>query len=127
MLRRTVIVLLVIAGCKSSNGTVDAPAGGGGGGVDAKVFHDARPPDAKVFMDAAGATCTGLLYDACNPAASNCQGATTCHNFAGRGFSVCTQTCSNANPCPAQNGTAVTCNNMGVCIPNAPNSDCTSP
>jgi hypothetical protein len=87
---------------------------------DAAVTHDA-PPDSQMAMK-----CTGLLYDSCNPAASNCA-SNDCHLFSGRGFTVCTQACSGANPCPAQNGQAVTCNNMGICVPNAPNPGCTSP
>jgi hypothetical protein len=72
--------------------------------------------------------CTGELYDACDPAASNCKNGATCKTYAQSSFSVCIPaTCSGAAPCPMQNGAAVTCNNMGFCKPNAPNADCSAP
>ncbi len=87
---------------------------------------DARPSDGSQAASdaAAGTTCTGKLYDTCNPASSNCMSG-DCHLFSTRGFAVCTQACSSTNPCPSQNGTAVSCNNMGICVPSAPNPGCT--
>jgi hypothetical protein len=112
----------VVACSNNSTSHLDAPLQ-----KDAKVFMDAGKTflDAKVFLDAGLPACTGLLYDPCNPAASNCMGAEFCQDFAGT--SECTQNCSNANPCPDQNGTAVTCNMKGICKANAPNTNCTSP
>lgn len=52
---------------------------------------------------------------------------TLCKTFNGSMFSVCTPACDTANPCPMQGADAVTCNGMGLCKPNAPNADCTSP
>lgn len=124
---RSVIALVFVVACTGTSTPphvdalarqTDAPAA-----TDAKVYMDA----AKVFMDAAPNACTGQLYDSCNPAASNCTGSETCKTFTGSGFSVCTQTCSTTNPCPSQNGAAVACNNMGICKPSAPNTDCTAP
>jgi hypothetical protein len=124
MIRRYTLALLVFAACKSDKTSVDAPMQHTDAPRnDAKVYMDA-----KVFMDAMGGMlCTGLLYDSCNPAMSNCMGATTCRTFTGRGFSICTQACSAQAPCPNQAGQAVTCNGMGVCVPNAPNTGCTAP
>ncbi|HUJ57414.1 MAG TPA: hypothetical protein VLX92_02945 [Kofleriaceae bacterium] len=75
----------------------------------------------------AGSACTGLVYDSCNPNSSNCMTGTTCKTYTASAFSVCTPTCSATVPCPDQGTTAVTCNNMGLCKPTAPNTDCTSP
>jgi hypothetical protein len=83
---------------------------------------DAPSADAS-SADAPNSVCTGLLYDACNPAAPNCQTGLSCKTFTGSGFSVCTQTCGT---CPKQGANLVTCNQMGICKPNAPNA-CTSP
>jgi hypothetical protein len=117
-----VAIVLLFAGCTSSNAPADAPKPP----VDAKVYMDSKVyMDAKVFMDSSAMVCTGKLYDACNPAASNCMAGTMCKTFAGSGFSVCTQTCTTT--CPAQGAAAVTCNTMGICKPSAPNSDCVSP
>lgn len=69
------------------------------------------------------AACTGKLYDACNPASSNCMTGLTCKTFTGSVFSVCTQTCGT---CPNQGSSTVMCNAMGICKPNQPNS-CTPP
>lgn len=119
MLRTIVLVLLVA--CNSSTSNIDASQGHNDApkNVDAKVFMDA-----KTFMDAAAAVCTGKLYDACNPAASNCMTGTTCKTFNASGFSVCTQTCGT---CPNQGATPVTCNGMGICKPSSPNAGCTAP
>jgi hypothetical protein len=95
--------------------------------IDAPKVIDAKPIDAKPIDSPAGAVCTGLVYDACNPASSNCGTGLTCHLFSGSGFSICSPACSAAAPCPNQGATAITCNGMGVCKPPAPNSDCTSP
>ncbi len=103
----------------SSKPPIDAA---GSGHMDAPAHMDAT-----VHMDAAANVCTGMVYDACNPAASNCMGTTTCKTFSGSMFSVCTPTCDAQNPCPMQNGQPVTCNNMGICKPNAPNTTCTAP
>lgn len=119
-------VSLLLCSCgSSSTPPADAPAGQ----PDAPTMMKDGPSqiDAPKMMDAGLMACTGMLYDACNPAASNCMGTTTCKTFSGNGFSVCTQTCSAANPCPAQGGQAAQCNGMGICKPNAPNADCTSP
>jgi hypothetical protein len=108
----SILLALVLASCSNSSSTT----------------IDAAPADAPnadgPSTDAALSVCTGKLYDACNPAASNCMAGLMCKNFAGSVFSVCTQTCGT---CPNQGSTTVMCNNMGLCKPSAPNSDCTSP
>jgi hypothetical protein len=107
---------------------------------DAPTLADAAPADAALPVDAAlvdgstvdaGAadaspTCTGQLYDACKPGNTSCL-SNECHDFIGRGFAVCTRACSAQDPCPPQRGAPVACNNMGICVPSAPNSDCSAP
>jgi hypothetical protein len=120
-MQRLILSIALVVGCTSESKTpVDAAAGK----MDAPKV-DAPKLDAPK-LDAAQ-VCTGMIYDACNPASSNCQGSTTCKTFTGSGFSVCTPTCDGANPCPNQNGNPVTCNGMGICKPSAPNSNCTAP
>ena len=116
------LLSLMLWSCDNTSTPVDASSH-----VDAPGHSDASAHMDAAKMDASANVCTGMLYDACNAAASNCMGATTCMTFNGSGFSVCTQTCSAQNPCPTQNGQAVTCNNMGICKPNAPNTTCTAP
>jgi hypothetical protein len=71
------------------------------------------PPDT-------GSQCNGLLYDSCLSEHDCTSGM--CKNFMGDGIQVCSQACDAvANPCPMQNGVAVTCNPMGVCKPAAAN------
>jgi hypothetical protein len=121
-LHRVVFALALAFGCSSSSSAVDAPSGAS----DSAKSIDAPRPDAS-FMDAALPACTGLAYDRCNPAASNCQNGMQCHTFTGSGFSVCTPSCAGNAACPDQGSTAVTCNNMSLCKPPAPNADCSTP
>lgn len=111
-LMTSILLALVLASCSNSTSTpIDAaPA-------------DAPTPDGP-SIDAMSSVCTGKLYDACNPASSNCMTGLTCKSFTGSAFSVCTQTCSTT--CPNQGATTVMCNGMGLCKPNAPNN-CTPP
>lgn len=102
-LMTSILLALVLASCSNSTSTP----------------IDAAPADAP-----ATSVCTGQLYDACNPASSNCMTGLTCKSFTGSAFSVCTQTCSTT--CPNQGATTVMCNGMGLCKPNAPNN-CTAP
>jgi hypothetical protein len=91
---------------------------------DAATKADAPSGDA-ASIDATTAVCTGQIYDACNPASSNCVTGTTCHNYAASNFSACVPTCP-AGRWPNQGTTTVACNAMGICKPNAPNA-CTPP
>jgi hypothetical protein len=99
--------------------------------VDAAAVHDApkvvdgpaSSTDAPA-TDAALAACTGALYDSCT-GNTGCM-SQDCKVFGSAGLGVCTQACSSTNPCPAQNGTPISCNNMGICRPNAANP-CTPP
>ena len=64
--------------------------------------------------------CTGAVYDWCANASQCTSG--NCHFFEQSNFTVCTQACSASMPCPPDhNGTAVTCNNRGICKPAEPN------
>jgi hypothetical protein len=105
------VALVMVIGCSSGNST--------------------KTPDAPAQkMDApAGATCTGLTYDSCNAANSNCMNGDMCKNYPmpSPGFTVCVPTCSASMPCPMQGSVAATCNNMGICKPVAANTDCTAP
>ena len=114
------ICLALAVGCGSSstpsvdaNKAADAPASA----------IDAPPgtPDAKPGTpDAAGAACTGALYDPCTDP-TQCM-SNNCHDFTAMQLEVCTQACDTGNPCPDQNGTAVTCNAKGICVPPAANA-----
>lgn len=64
-----------------------------------------------------GQVCTKALYDECLTE-HDCM-SNQCHTFSGEGFTVCTQGCTAAVPCPDQAGVAVECNNMGLCKPPA--------
>ena len=120
-LHRVMFVLaFALAGCSSSGSSTDARPSDGSKPLDSPAPDAPRP-------DAAAATCTGLPYDSCNPAANNCMNGMQCHTFSGAGFSVCTPSCAGPVACPDQNGTAVSCNNMSLCKPPAPNSDCSAP
>ena len=92
---------------------------------DAATKSDAKAADA-ASIDAAANVCTGQIYDACNPASSNCMTGTTCHTYAASNFSACVPTCPAGTTCPNQGTTPVMCNAMGICKPNAPNA-CTPP
>jgi len=112
MVKQYLLLACVLAACTSNATPADAPATV----HDAPAaLHDGASPDG------AAATCTGALYDPCTGPAAGCM-SNNCRAFGTSGFSVCTQTCSGANPCPAQGGVAVTCTGMGFCKPNAPNA-----
>jgi hypothetical protein len=89
--------------------------------------------DAGKAIDAAGGSnlpaCTGLLYDSCNAAASNCQNGMTCKAYGTSGFSVCVpaQGQCTSGGCPNQGSATVPCNTMGFCKPAGANADCQSP
>ena len=86
--------VLALVACGSSGGTTAPPQ------VDA----------------AAGAPCTGAVYDICT---SNAQCASQqCHLYNGDALEVCTQACNATTPCPNDaSGAAVACNTMGNCKP----------
>jgi len=91
-----------------------------------------KAPDAPAQkMDApAGMACTGLVYDSCNPANSNCQSGMVCKNYPmPTNINVCVpaQNSCPGTACPEQGGVAVTCNNMGYCKPPMANTDCVAP
>lgn len=113
MATRALFVSCFLAACSSDGKTsIDAPIAT----VDAPVaVVDGATPDSP-----AANKCTGLLYDSCT-ANTGCM-SNNCKLFSSAGIQVCTQACSASNPCPAQNGAAIPCNNMGVCRPNAANS-----
>ena len=71
-------------------------------------------------QQAASTVCGGQLYDGCT-ADDQCESG-LCKLYSNRMVQVCTQPCSATNPCPSQNGVATTCNNMGLCRPEAPNA-----
>ena len=78
--------------------------------------------DAPANVDAnpLGPMCSKLLYDLCSEEHDCTSG--NCHNFMNEGFQVCTQTCNDQAPCPAdRNGTPGECNAMGICKPSAAN------
>ncbi len=83
----------------------------GGGGSNTPL------PDADLTQP----MCTGLVYDNCT---DNTQcSSNNCHLFSQDAIQICTQACDASNPCPADaNGTAVSCNNKGLCKPSRGNA-----
>ena len=74
-------------------------------------------PDA----DPAAPLCTRAVYDNCNDN-SDCS-SSNCHQYDDARIRVCTQECSDANPCPNDAaGNAAKCNNMGICKPTVANA-----
>lgn len=66
-----------------------------------------------------GPRCSMQIYDHCFEE-HDCM-TMLCQNFALDGFQVCSQACSDTNPCPDdRTGSPATCDN-GVCKPNGPN------
>lgn len=110
---RTCLLLIAttLAACGGDSSPPDAAAG-----IDTAMSVDAPAGT----PDAAGATCTGALYDSCTDN-TQCT-SNNCKTFNAAGITVCTQACSAQNPCPDQNGQAVMCNNMGICRPNTANA-----
>jgi hypothetical protein len=74
---------------------------------------------ADIDANPAGPLCTKATYDLCSTEHDCTSGL--CHYFNNE-FMICTQSCDASNPCPNdKNGTAGTCNGMGICKPSAPN------
>ena len=113
MVSKLALLSCLLCACTSDGKTaVDAPATA----IDAPKSVG----DAPAAPDAAMAACTGALYDGCTGNTKCMSG--NCKVFGSAGLEVCTQACSAANPCPAQNGTAIPCNNMGICRPSVANA-----
>ncbi|MCW5801780.1 MAG: hypothetical protein KIT31_05290 [Deltaproteobacteria bacterium] len=72
----------------------------------------------------AAASCGGQLYDACS-ADDQCDSG-LCKLYSNRNVQICTQRCSETEPCPSQDGQPVVCNNMGFCRADAANA-CEAP
>lgn len=115
--------LLLATGCivgdsgdPGTGGGGETGGGGtGGGGGTADMLIDAGAGSGS----GSGAACTGAAYDPCT---DNTQCTSNkCQLFNGSGIQVCTTTCTpgDSTTCPIQNGQAATCNNMGICKPNA--------
>jgi hypothetical protein len=116
-MRSFILVLVLAAGCGAGNNP--EPPDAHTSGVDAMSGGP----------DAGSNVCTGLPYDSCKDTTNwtDCLNGVECRNFLGAGFTVCTPHCDTNNPCPnSQDGTPVTCNTMGRCKPDMPNS-CTLP
>jgi hypothetical protein len=95
---RSVFVLFLIA-CGGSDGGSVAPQ------VDA----------------AAGALCTGAVYDTC-VSSDQCV-SQACHLYNANALQICTQPCSATVPCPNDAaGAPVACNQMGNCKPSVANN-----
>jgi len=65
--------------------------------------------------------CTQATYDLCTSEHDCTSGL--CEEFTAEGFTICTQSCDTANPCPVDSsGQPGTCNMQGICKPAAPNT-----
>lgn len=86
---------------------------------------DTATPDAGPDIDSGGVPCTGAAYDSCEDTTNwtDCLDGMECRFFMSQGFTICTPTCNATTPCPDdENGNPVTCNMMGRCRSEAPNS-----
>jgi hypothetical protein len=114
---RTVVVVLILgfAGCTAGE---DSPPT-----TDASAVDSSQQGTADAAVDGApGQACTNAVYDPCT-SASQCSSG-NCKLFEQQAIQVCTQACTpgDSSTCPQQAGVAVTCNNMGICRPQAANS-----
>ena len=91
-----------------------ACTGGAPGGDDGDEAPDAGT----------GNACTGEAYDPCTDTVtwSDCADGMECRLFSQQGITICTPTCDADTPCPDQDGTAITCNQMGRCRGTAANA-----
>ncbi len=85
---------------------------------------DSKSPASGANNRPESGTRDGALYDGCT-SDDQCDSG-LCKDYLNRGVQLCTEACSASNPCPAQNGVSVVCNNMGFCRPDAPNA-CAAP
>ncbi|HEY5950990.1 MAG TPA: hypothetical protein VIV40_36110 [Kofleriaceae bacterium] len=123
-----VAAIMFSAGCIVGESTTTQGGGTGGGGDGDGMGGGGGSGSgsgsgmATVDGGAALPACTNAIYDPCTSAAQCTSG--NCTLFQGAGFQVCTQTCTPGDntTCPMQNGQPATCNNMGICKPNAANS-----
>ena len=86
------------------------------GGDEPQDMADAAP---------ASRACDGRAYDKCmdTTSSSDCDTGLTCRFYMSQNFTICSPLCDATTTCPAdENGTAVSCNNMGRCRSNAPNN-----
>jgi hypothetical protein len=68
-----------------------------------------------------GDLCTGQPYDPCNTE-HDCQSG-NCRPFAAENITVCTVACDSTTPCPkTADGSAVMCDQAGLCEPMVANS-----
>ena len=117
---RILAAVLFVAGCTVGDpNPAPGGGGGGGGGGGTQMGSGSGMPDAG---GTALPACTGAVYDPCTGPAQ-CT-SDMCQLFNGAGIQVCTQACTPGDntTCPQQNGAPATCNNMGICKPNAANS-----
>ena len=101
--RSVLISSLLLLGCHDKNG----------GGVDAMT------------PDVPSRACDGRAYDLCTDttASSDCMTGLTCRFYMMANFTICSPACDATHPCPPDEaGGAVTCNTMGRCRSNAPNT-----
>ena len=72
------------------------------------------PPE--IDANPAGPLCSGQLYDSCFEE-HDCM-SNLCQNFQTAGIQVCSQACSDTNPCPDSTQGAVVCDtDVGACRP----------
>lgn len=97
-----------------------AACGGGGDDTPDTPDADTAAPDAGL--------CTGAAYDSCTDTvgSTDCLDGMACRLFMQQGITICTPMCDASNPCPEQDGAAVSCNMMGRCRGEAANA-CTLP
>jgi len=117
-MKALLVALVFAAGCTVG----DPPTGGGvptGGPTapDASTASGSNGNNNGSGSNSSLPACTGALYDPCTDNTQCMSG--NCKAFGGAGIQVCTVTCTVGDNPPCGAGT---CNNMGICKPNAANS-----
>jgi hypothetical protein len=116
-MKALLVALVFAAGC-----TVGDSSSGGGVPTAGPTAPDAATATGSGDGSGSGSgsnlpACTGALYDPCTDA-SQCMSG-NCKAFGGAGIEVCTTTCTPGDNTPCGAGT---CNNMGICKPDAANA-----
>jgi hypothetical protein len=81
--------------------------------------------DSGTTIDVLARSCDGRTYDPCTDitGSTDCMQGLSCRFFGTQNITICTAACNAQNPCPPdEQGNPVSCNNMGRCRSNAPNT-----
>jgi hypothetical protein len=120
---KALLVAALLAGCTVGDSTPGVPTSGPSApdaGASSGSNQNNNGSDTGSSGSNGGSNlpaCTGALYDPCTDNTQCMSG--NCKAFGGAGIEVCTTTCTPGDNTPCGAGT---CNNMGICKPNAANA-----